>query len=83
MESATILAFQTRSSASHSRRVTESRGTAVIENVEGHSVYGSRSLAIRYNQLAAGRVVRVATTTFIPPEAIDIPRYQLMASPTL
>ena len=61
----------------------ESDGTAVIENVVGNSVNGTRSLAIRYNQLAVGRMARVATPTFIPPEAIDMPGYQLMASPTL
>ena len=61
----------------------ESDGTSVIENVVGNSVSGSRSLAIRYNQLAVGRMARVATPTFIPPEAIDMPGYQLMASPTL
>ena len=61
----------------------ESDGTAVIENVIGHSVGGNRSLAIRYHQLAVGRMARVATPTFIPPEAIDMPGYELMASPTL
>ncbi len=61
----------------------ESDGTAVIENVLGHSAGGSRCLAIRYNQLAVGRMARVGTPTFIPPEAIDMPGYQLMASPTL
>ena len=61
----------------------ESDGTAVIENVVGHSTGGSRCLAIRYNQLAVGRMARVGTPTFIPPEAIDMPGYQLMASPTL
>ena len=61
----------------------ESDGTAVIENVVGHSASGNRSLAIRYNQLAVGRMARVATPTFIPPEAIDMPGYELIASPTL
>ena len=61
----------------------ESDGTAVMENVIGHSAGGNRSLAIRYHQLAVGRMARVATPTFIPPEAIDMPGYELMASPTL
>ena len=61
----------------------ESDGTAVIENVVGYSAGGSRSLAIRYNHLAVGRMARVGTPTFIPPEAIDMPGYELMASPTL
>ncbi len=61
----------------------ESDGTAEIENVVGHSASGNHSLAIRYNQLAVGRMTRVATPTFIPPEAIEMPGYELMASPTL
>ncbi|MDQ4076481.1 MAG: ADP-ribosylglycohydrolase family protein [Chloroflexota bacterium] len=62
----------------------ESHGTAAaIENVEGHSQRGQRSLALRYCHLAPGRAVRAATATFIPPEAIEMPGYALMASPTL
>jgi ADP-ribosylglycohydrolase len=57
--------------------------TARLENVAGHSQLGSRSLAIRYQQVATGRPARVATATFIPPEAIDMPGYELLASPTL
>jgi ADP-ribosylglycohydrolase len=61
----------------------ESQGTATLENVEGHSATGSRSLAIRYKGLVTGRSARVATATFIPPEAIQMPGYTLIASPTL
>ena len=61
----------------------ESRGTAVVENVEGHSSTGSRSLAIHYNGVTKGRTTRVATATFMPPEAINMPGYSLYASPTL
>lgn len=61
----------------------ESRGTATLENVAGHSHRGNRSLAIHYHHLAPGRVARVATSTFIPPEAINMPGYSLLASPTL
>ena len=61
----------------------ESRGTVTVENVMGHSQRGERSLAIRYHRVAPGQVARVATATFIPPEAIDMPGYSLLASPTL
>jgi len=61
----------------------ESRGTVTIENVTGHSRQGARSLALRYHHLAPGRVARVATPTFIPPEAATMPGYGLIASPTL
>jgi hypothetical protein len=61
----------------------ESRGTVALENVAGRGRRGRRSLALRYHHLALGRVARVATPTFIPPEAIALPGYTLMASPTL
>ncbi len=59
------------------------RGTVALENVIGHSRRGQRSLALRYQHLAPGRVARVASATFIPPEAIVMPGYSLLASPTL
>ena len=59
------------------------RGVATVENVEGHSEAGGRSLALRYEHLAPGRAARVSTPTFVPPEAIDMPDYRLLASPTL
>jgi ADP-ribosylglycohydrolase len=62
---------------------TPSIGTAALANVLGHSRRGARSLAIRYRHLAPGRVARVATATFTPPEAIDMPGYHLIACPTL
>jgi ADP-ribosylglycohydrolase len=61
----------------------DSKGTAKLENVEGHSEKGLRSLAIRYEHIAPGRVARITTPTFIPPEAIDMSHYALLASPTL
>ena len=61
----------------------EARGVVTVENVEGHSTSGTRSLALRYRHLAAGRVGRVGTPTFIPPEALDLKGYALIASPTL
>ncbi|MFC1712059.1 ADP-ribosylglycohydrolase family protein [Candidatus Poribacteria bacterium] len=61
----------------------ESHGTAEVENVEGHSTAGSRSLAIRYRGVTKGRTTRVGTATFMPPEAINMSGYSLYASPTI
>ena len=61
----------------------DSRGTVVVENVAGHSRKGQRSLALRYRGITRGRMGRVATPTFIPPEAINMHHYILLASPTL
>jgi ADP-ribosylglycohydrolase len=61
----------------------ESKGTVTVENVAGHSQRGERSLAIRYHHVTTGQAARVATDTFIPPEAIEMPGYSLLASPTL
>ena len=61
----------------------DSGGVVTVQNVEGHSEAGSRSLALRYQHLAPGRVARVSTPTFVPPEAMDMPDYRLLASPTL
>jgi ADP-ribosylglycohydrolase len=61
----------------------DARGTATLANVGGHSEGGQRSLAIRYAHIAPGRVARITTPTFIPPEAIDMVDYALLASPTL
>jgi hypothetical protein len=61
----------------------ENSGTLTIENVVGHSAHGQRSLALRYRHLAPGRVARAATATFVPPDAINMPGYMLLASPTI
>ncbi len=61
----------------------ETQDVVQVENVEGYSQSGARSLAIRYQHLAAGRAARVSTPTFIPPEAINMVGYELFASPTL
>lgn len=42
-----------------------------------------RALALDYRHLAPGRYACAHTATFIPPEAIDMPGYTLLASPTL
>ncbi len=59
------------------------RGTTVLENVAGHSTAGTRSLAIRYNRLAPGRVARAYTNTFVPADLGDMGHYDLLASPSL
>jgi ADP-ribosylglycohydrolase len=66
-----------------SENSVEARDTLMLENVAEHSRRGARSLALRYRHLAPGRVARAATATFVPPEAINMPGYTLLASPTL
>ena len=61
----------------------ESRDVLSVKNVEGHSKQGRHSLALRYRHLARGRAARAATATFLPPEAVAMPGYGLIASPTL
>lgn len=61
----------------------DSAGTTTVENVEGHSIAGRRSLALRFQHLAPGRTARALTPTFIPEEAKEMPGYELLASPTL
>jgi ADP-ribosylglycohydrolase len=56
---------------------------ARLENVAGHSHEGTRSLAITVTPQAGQEATRVWTSTFIPPEALTMPGYQLLASPTL
>src|SRR5215211_5775419 len=60
-----------------------SRVALTLKNIEGHSETGVRSLALRYRHLAPGLVARVTTPTFVPPEAIGMTGYALLASPTL
>jgi ADP-ribosylglycohydrolase len=54
-----------------------------IENVEGQSALGKRSLVVRWDDDRPDDPVMVTTPTFIPPEAIAMPGYTLLASPTL
>ncbi len=61
----------------------EAGGAVALDNVAGHSRVGQRSLALRYNHLDTGWVGRVSTPTFIPPDAIEMRGYTLLASPTL
>ncbi len=60
-----------------------SPNTVRVENVVGHSRRGSRSLVLCYQHGMPGIPTRVATATFIPPEAANMPGYGLIASPTL
>ena len=64
-----------------------SRGTLRLENVAGHSLKGSRSLALQFEGVAAGRVARAATHTFIPSKEVagyfEQRGYALLASPSL
>jgi len=64
-----------------------SRGTLRLENVAGHSPKGSRSLALHFDGLAAGRVARAATNTFVPSNEVadyfEQRGYALLASPSL
>jgi ADP-ribosylglycohydrolase len=61
----------------------ESRDTACVENVAGHSRSGSRSLKIAYRGVTRGRSARAGTPTFTPKTALEMPGYSLHASPTL
>ena len=61
----------------------ETSGILTLRNAEGYYMLSTRSLAFDYSHLAAGRLARAATATFIPPEAIDMPHYPLTACPTL
>jgi hypothetical protein len=56
---------------------------AEIANTEGRSRLGARSLAIHVTAADDTQPARVATYTFIPPDAINLPGYGLLASPTL
>ncbi len=56
---------------------------ASLSNVSGHSKRGSRSLCLSYQHVTPAQAARAATATFIPPEAISITHYQLLACPTL
>lgn len=54
-----------------------------IENIKGYSHLGKRCLAIHYSGESSSKAARIATPTFIPPEAVEMEPYDLLASPTL
>jgi ADP-ribosylglycohydrolase len=62
---------------------SESDASTTVQNVAGHSREGVRSLAISCSLPDVNAAARIATPTFIPPEAINMPGYALYASPTL
>ena len=57
--------------------------SATLEIVPGHSQVGERSLMLTLHSNGAAGSVRMGTYTFIPPEAIQMPGYSLLACPTL
>ena len=61
----------------------ESPAQMEIANVAGHSRSGQRSLALKAYAAEIGQGACVSTATFIPPDAINMPGYGLLASPTL
>jgi len=54
-----------------------------LENVEGHSQQGSRSLALHYANVSSANTVSASVLTFIPPETTAMRTYAFIASPTL
>ncbi len=56
---------------------------ATLQNVARPSATGQRSLAIRLAAATPPAGVAVHTATFIPPDALNMPGYRLMACPTL
>ena len=54
-----------------------------LQNVEGHSKLGTRSLAIQFAGLVPDSSVRTATRTFMSIKEAEESHYMLMASPTL
>jgi hypothetical protein len=63
----------------------ESNGTATasIENREMPGSADSRGLAITVGLSNGSDTVLISTPTFTPPEALKMPSYELLASPTL
>lgn len=65
----------------------DARGVLRVENVVGHSARGSRTLALRYQGLARGRVARAGSPVFTPSREVadyfDRRGYSLLASPAL
>jgi len=54
-----------------------------MQNVPGHSRKGSRSLALSFSHIGERVVARASFPTFILPEDLNMPGYELIASPTL
>ncbi len=58
-------------------------GSLEVRNVANHSRAGRRSLALGHHAMAGEGPSRVLTPTFIPPEALGMQGYPLVACPTL
>jgi ADP-ribosylglycohydrolase len=54
-----------------------------LQNVEGHSSLGTRSLAIEFEGVGGNAFARVGTRTFMSIKEAEETHYALMASPTL
>jgi ADP-ribosylglycohydrolase len=54
-----------------------------IQNVAGFSHAGTHSLMLELSAIKKGQVARVSTPTFIRPDDLKMPGYELIASPTL
>jgi ADP-ribosylglycohydrolase len=52
-----------------------------VENQACNKFNGQRCLAINYQHLPSGQTARACRATFIPPQAMQMPGYQLLASP--
>ncbi|MBZ0299180.1 MAG: ADP-ribosylglycohydrolase family protein [Anaerolineae bacterium] len=61
----------------------DTHGVLTLSNAVLPDGSGQRGLVLDYQHLAPGRCGRAHTATFLPPEAIDMPGYMLLASPTL
>lgn len=59
------------------------QGVLRLENISGHSRTGKHSLAFHYQGIGPGHFARAASPTFIIPEDLKMPGYELLASPTL
>lgn len=57
--------------------------SVTVDNVAERSANGSRTLAVRWTDERPDSPVVASTPTFIPPEAITMPGYTLLASPAL
>lgn len=58
-------------------------GSVGLENVLRVSAIGTRSLRIQYPPTGIDSPLRVSTPTFFAPEAMQMPGYELVGSPTL
>jgi ADP-ribosylglycohydrolase len=54
-----------------------------LQNLEGNSRWGNHCLAITYEGIQKDRPGRVGSATFILPDDLNMPEYELFASPTL